>query len=418
MDLCSLKQLKVVKISSDRLCLGMYVSELDCSWLETPFPLQGLLLQHEDDLHTLRALCDQVGIDVVKSQLSGEDIQAIANAPPRLLARNYPLLTSTEQELDAAVGKYADSLNNIEQVLHSVAEGQALRSKQMLGAVRDCLESIMRNPTAMLWLMRIKHADRYTAEHCLNVGILAMNFGRYLGLGRQHIEWLGLCGMLHDVGKMQVPQALLNKPGRLTAEEFDIVKRHAEHGYQALRDDPDLPADVLQAVLSHHERLDGTGYPHGLSETSISFFTRITSIVDAYDAITSQRCYSSAQPSDKALQILYANRNNQFDARLVERFIQCVGLYSPGAIVELNNGERAVIIAANPAADFRLCPKVAVVRDAEGHAIQERIVDLAAERQRPVEQQLRIKRLLTLEESGIDLESFTRNTLNPDQPGP
>ncbi|TVP88123.1 MAG: HD-GYP domain-containing protein [Pseudomonadaceae bacterium] len=407
-----MKQIQVVKITTDRLCLGMYVSELDCSWLQTPFPLQGILLKNDDDLLTLRALCEQVGIDVKKSLLSSQDIRAIAKAPPRLTSKTYPILTTTEDELEVASEHYQSSLQEIERLLGEVANGQPLRSQQVIGAVHECLESIIRNPSAMLWLSRIKHADRYTAEHCLNVGILAMNFGRHLGLGRQYIEWLGLCGMLHDVGKMQVSAALLNKPGRLTPDEFDQVKKHAEYGYQALRDDPTLPPAVLEAVYSHHERLDGTGYPRGLRDVAIGFFTRVTSIVDAYDAITSQRCYSPAESSAKALSILYNNRGSQFDSRMVEYFIQSVGLYAPGAIIELNNGERAVIIASNPAPDLRLCPKVAVVRDAKGHAVQERIVDLAAERTRPPEQQLRIKRLLTLDESGIDLESFTRQTLN------
>lgn len=403
-----MKELQVITMPVSQLRLGMYVCELDCSWLQTPFPLQGLLLDTEDDLLTLRALCRVVKIDVLKSRLPRWEIDA-ARLTDEALAVRYPLLSPMPEELGPALVAQRKALEDIEGLLADIAAGKPLRSSRIIESLHGCLDSIIRNPSAMLWLARIKHADRYTAEHCLNVAILAMTFGRHLGLSRLHLEWLGLCGMLHDVGKMRVPLTLLNKPGRLSAEEFAEVQRHAELGHAALKDDPELPPRVLDAVLSHHERLDGTGYPQRLLASDIGFFTRITSIVDAYDAITSQRCYSPAQSSDRALNILYANRGTQFDELLVVRFIESIGVYPPGVPVALSNGEIAVVIANNP--QWRLLPRVAVVRNAEGCEVPQRIVDLSAERHLPVAERLRILRTLPAEEVGLDLAAFAEQTV-------
>lgn len=404
-----MKQLQVISLPVSHLRLGMYVCELDCSWLQTPFMLQGILLKNEDDLLTLQSLCRRVSVDVHKSRLTPQEIE-VARLVEQIVAPRYPLLSNMPEELLAASVAQRKALDDIEVMLAEISAGKPLRSADIVGSLRDCLDSIVRNPSAMLWLARIKHADRYTAEHCLNVAILAMNFGRHLGLSRLHLEWLGLCGMLHDVGKMQVPADLLNKPGRLTAEEFEVVKRHAEQGYEALRDDPDLPPTVLAAVRSHHERMDAKGYPQQLPPDQIGFFTRITSIVDAYDAITSQRCYSPAQSSDRALNILYANRGTQFDEMLVIRFIESVGVYPPGVPVELSSGEVAVVIANNP--QWRLLPKVAVVGGNPASCHLHRIVDLATELALPAEKRLRIVRALAADEIGLDLEAFAAQTLN------
>ncbi len=398
--------LQVLKIDAGQLRLGMYVCELDRPWIEAPFLFQGFLLKDPDDLMTLRSLCRHVYIDLYKTSIN---IEKLESAAPKLPAPAYPVTTDIRAELPAAARRYGETLDAVRELLGSLECGRDASTHETPVLVQGCVESIIRNPSAMLWLSRIKHRDQYTAEHCMNVGVLAMALGRKLGLGRKHIELLGLCGMLHDVGKMRLDQAILNKLGRLTADEFEHVKLHVTYGHEELSRDADLPAEVLNVALSHHERLDGRGYPRGLPAASLDFYTRACAIVDAYDAITSRRCYSDAQSSATALKILYENRGVQFDEQLVVQFIECIGIYPPGALVELNSGEVGVVLSVDP--DNRLSPRVGLVRDTHKRAMQQRVVDLAEQSGVAPTERLRVAQVLVDGSYGVDLETFTLDNI-------
>jgi len=272
------------------------------------------------------------------------------------------------------------------------------------------VDSIERNPSAMLWLTRIKNVDKYTAQHCLNVGILAIALGRHVGVGRKHMELLGLCGMLHDVGKMKVNQTILNKPGRLTREEFEHMKLHVTYGRDILVKDKSLQPEVVAAAYQHHERQDGKGYPTGMNAGSLNFYTKVVTIVDAYDAITSQRCYSDGNTSATALKILYENSGTQFDPKLVVKFIECVGIYPPGAVVEMQSGEVGVVLSVEP--ENRLLPKVVLLLGPDKKPMPQRIVDLKQQRELRAEQQHRIGKVLLDGAHGISLADFTRANVN------
>ena len=166
----------------------------------------------------------------------------------------------------------------------------------------------------------------------------------------------------------------------------------------------------MKVALQHHERLDGRGYPKGALAGTLDFYTRVVAIVDAYDAITSRRCYSSPRSSAEALKILYEERGTQFDEKLVVKFIECVGLYPAGALVELSSGEVGVVLAVNP--EHRLLPKVALIRDAEKRTIPQRVVDLSASRNEEGKPDLRVKSVLVDGSHGIDLEAFTQSNIN------
>ena len=401
------KTLHQIQVPVSQLRLGMYVCLLDRPWLETPFLFQGFLINDEKELLTLRTLCNYVFIDVLKTHV---DVSDLSNAPlqPEKAQFAYPVATDVELELGAAAGHYGKAFYEIKNILDAVSRGDSFSTAEMIEAVRDCLDSVIRNPSALMWLTRIKHADQYTAEHCVNVGIQAMTLGRHLGLGLKHLELLGLSGMLHDVGKMDIDPDILNKPDRLTAEEFEIVKEHALFGYQELSKDEDLPEEVKNVAYSHHERLDGKGYPRGLPGHALDFYTRVITIVDAYDAITSKRCYSPSNPSAKALKILYDSRGVQFDEALVVKFIECIGIYPPGTLVQMNTGEVGVILSAEP--DHRLAPKVALVRDCHKQPMEQLIVDLRHEPAGP--QALRVNQVLVDGSYGVDLESFTLENIH------
>ncbi len=399
---------ETIKLPTDQLRLGMHVSQLDRPWLDTPFLFQGFPLHDEDDLHALRNICEYVYIDVLKSRSLKAMVRSALVGRGKL--RKYEIKRPVEEEIRQAHGLYQNSFGEVEQILDSAYTTDSIEIETLRRHVRECVDSIERNPSAMLWLTRIKNVDKYTAQHCLNVGILAIALGRHVGVGRKHMELLGLCGMLHDVGKMKVNQTILNKPGRLTREEFEHMKLHVTYGRDILVKDKSLQPEVVAAAYQHHERQDGKGYPTGMNAGNLNFYTKVVTIVDAYDAITSQRCYSDGNTSATALKILYENSGTQFDPKLVVKFIECVGIYPPGAVVEMQSGEVGVVLSVEP--ENRLLPKVALLLGPDKKPMPQRIVDLKQQRELRAEQQHRIGKVLLDGAHGISLADFTRANVN------
>lgn len=397
-----------VRIHPIQLQFGMYVCMLDRPWLETPFLFQGFLVSHEEDLFALRSLCEYVYIDLLLTRVdvSGlKPLKAISGPGPRA----YPISVDIEHEIGRAGKAYHRSLTEIKLILHCVNEHNSIDFDKMVLAVRDCLESVIRNPSALLWLARIKHVNQYTAEHCVNVGIQAMALGRHLGIATKHIELLGLCGMLHDVGKMNLDQDVLNKPGSLTSEEARHVQLHPVMGRDQLSKDPKVPKEVINVAYSHHERIDGLGYPQKLPASRLDFYIRAITIVDAYDAMTSNRCYSAGKCSAHALKTLYNDIGTQFDESLVIKFIECIGLYPPGSLVEMNSGEVGVVLSVDPLR--RLSPKVALLRDSQKRPMHQLVVDLKHE-PFAVKGGMRVAGVLPDGAHGISLESFSFANVN------
>ena len=327
-------------------------------------------------------------------------LKAISGPGPQA----YPINVDIESEIGRAAKAYSRSLAEIKYILQLIHDHQNIDIEQMMVVVHDCLESVIRNPSALLWLTRIKHVDQYTAEHCVNVGIQAMALGRHLGLGAKHIELLGLCGMLHDVGKMSLDQDILNKRGRLTPEDARHLRLHPVMGRDQLAKDPKVPQEVINVAYSHHERIDGKGYPEKLPAGRLDFYIRAITVVDAYDAITSERCYSPSKSPAEALKILYKNIGTQFDESLVIKFIECIGLYPPGSLVQMGTGEVGIVLSVDPL--HRLSPKVALLLDDQKKPMQQLIVDLKHE---PAALQggMKIAGVLADGAYGINLESFT-----------
>ena len=226
----------------------------------------------------------------------------------------------------------------------------------------------------MFWMSRVKSRDAYTAEHCLRVAIFTVAFARFLGLPDEDLHVAGMCGLLHDLGKLHVPDHILNKPGPLNCEELAVMKNHTHFGYELMKSDPALDSIISDVSRHHHERIDGRGYPDQLEDWQISRFARIVAIVDAFDAMTSDRCYRDGMPSSDAIRVLFQNRGTQFDAEMVEAFIRMVGIYPPGTLVELSTGEVALIVAVHPGK--KLQPRVEVLLDADKAQVEPRLVDL------------------------------------------
>ncbi|WP_100638944.1 HD-GYP domain-containing protein [Marinobacter salexigens] len=360
--------------------IGMHVIRLDRPWEDTDFLVQGFIINDMAELHALRRQCEFVVIQGVaekhrepvekitgSNRLSGffkrnkKTAPAKAGHVPRRRV-SYINQVSVGRELQTATMRFEEAQGTAKSIMSGLRVSRALDINNARAVVNDCVESVLRNESALMLLTRIKNQDEYTAEHCINVSILAAAFGKHLGMIRGEIQNLALCGMLHDVGKTRIPNEVLNKPGRLTSEEFDLMKNHAVHGRTILMSTGAALNTAVDVAFSHHERIDGKGYPRGLPAEKIPYFAKIIALVDTYDAITSKRVYQKALASMHALEIIHKNRGTQFDAELADEFIQMIGVYPPGSIVEMMNGEVGIVVESDP--DHKLKPKVLMVQDA------------------------------------------------------
>ncbi|WKE64825.1 HD-GYP domain-containing protein [Gallaecimonas kandeliae] len=225
------------------------------------------------------------------------------------------------------------------------------------------VDGALKHPTTMSCLTRIREKDAYLMEHSLNVCILMALFARHLGLDRELIDKLALGALLHDLGKVKVPESILMKPGKLTDEEFEVMKTHVTHSAAILAEEPGLPPEVMDVVANHHERLDGHGYPAGKGAESLSQYARMITIVDVYDALTAERCYKSAMPPTRALKILLDLSGSHFDRTLVQQFIKCIGIYPAGTLVRLKSQRLAVVMEVPP--ETPLKPLVKLIYNAK-----------------------------------------------------
>lgn len=355
-----------------QLTVGMYIVELDIPWEESPFLFQGFLIESEHDIHMVADVCRWVVVDVVEEDW--EPLDGIRSQIPPTRTR-YVEKQDMAKQLTEANRTYQAAKVQIKQLLISAQLGQAMNLKQAQVLVKDCVERVVANPNAILWLTRLKHQDEYTAEHSVNVCLLAIALGQQCDLAPYELENLGICGLMHDIGKMKVPPEILNKPGRLTPEEFEEMARHTTYARQMLLGRSDIYPGAVDVAWSHHERLDGKGYPRGVDSTKLSLFTRIVTVVDAYDAMTSDRCYKAGISSLEALKILHNNSGTQFDPELVRKFVAMIGLYPPGYLLEMSNGEVGIILSADPG--FQLKPRVIMILGPDKQPQPERIINLA-----------------------------------------
>lgn len=362
-----------VKLPADSLEIGMHVTRLDRPWTEVPVLLQELTIQGPDDIDLLRKYCLYVYIEIEKAFWLETGIGKLQQKE-----KHYPGLREQEdirKVLPKAKFTFEQTKLHVDDVLTSISNGEQFDMDASRAAIQACVKNIMRNANALLWLTQIKEQDQYTSEHCLRVGILAIAFGRFLDLDEEDLVLIGLCGMLHDVGKLKVPDDILNKPGRLTRIEYDIMKQHSALGKEILEAQQGAHKLIIDTAHYHHERIDGKGYPQQLNASYLHKFVRMISIVDAYDAITSSRAYKEGAPAFDALKILFSERDMHFDSELTEAFIRMVGIYPPGTLVEMTNGEVGIVVSANP--DARLRPKVELVLSKDKKIRQPYVINLA-----------------------------------------
>lgn len=377
------------KIPIKQLRLGMFIQELGGRWIDHPFWRKAFKLAKPEDLKTLL----ESGVpDVVIDTDKGLDVEAAPAAPtaPATVAQQAPVppepaaqdptptipRVSYEQELAQAKQIQGKAKRAVTNLFNEARLGKAIDVRAVAPLVDEINQSIERNAGALLSIVRLKTADDYTYLHSVAVCALMTSLGQRLGLEGEELHQVGLGGLLHDVGKMGMPMDVLNKPGKLTDDEFTIIKSHPVHGWDILKAAQVTEAIPLDVCLHHHEKTDGSGYPERLSGEQISLHARMGAVCDVYDAITSDRPYKRGWDPAESIKRMAEWRNGHFDEKIFQAFVRTIGIYPTGALVRLKSGRLAVV--TDQSEKSLLTPKVKVFFSTKSNGpIKMEIVDIS-----------------------------------------
>ncbi|WP_365898870.1 HD-GYP domain-containing protein [uncultured Sphingomonas sp.] len=350
-----MRSLKTVPSGDVRL--GMFIHGFEGSWWEHPFWRTRFLLTEPQDLQKLRRFRGGVIVDLARSQPAdsvagtlgaGEaghrESNATTTLPParsRTTSRPDPAdLQAQQAEAARVVG---EALDTVRGTFDDVRLGRAISQEKITTLVNDIAAQLDSNAPALLRVLQLKSKHQYTYLHSVAVCTLMVNLARHLELEDERVRALGLAGLLHDVGKVAIPDAVLDKPGRLLPEEMALVRTHPEDGATLLREDPAIPELAIEVCLHHHERWDGTGYPHRMAGEEISLPARMGAICDVYDALTSHRAYKRAWTPTRALSEMWS-WDGHFDQPLLFEFMRSLQLYPPGMLVRLASDRLAIVL--------------------------------------------------------------------------
>jgi HD-GYP domain-containing protein (c-di-GMP phosphodiesterase class II) len=392
--------MELLQVPVEKLTIGMYVSKLDRPWTETPFAFQGFMLKSNKQIDVLKKYCKYVFVDPEK-----EDRREIGKATAEELAKIrgttvYKEVASVEVELPKAQNAYVSSKVVMQELSRAVEIGNAIDSSRSHEAAAQITESVVRNPDAMALLTKLQESSGATLSRAVGISVMMTIFGRFLQLPVEQIHLLGMLGLLQDVGKLKLPPELATH-GPATAEEVELYRTHVNHSFRILSSTPHLPPELPGLASLHHERYDGSGYPRGLRGDAIELLGLIAGIVDAYDTLTAPRPFGENLSPGNALSILFKERGKQFHHALVEQFIQCIGVFPVGSVVELNSGEVAIVIAQNMVR--RMQPRIMVVQDVLGNRlIPFKMLDLMKEPKVRPDEPYRIQRTLEYDAVKID----------------
>lgn len=391
-----------VKIDVADLRVGMFVVELDKPWEESSFMFQGLEINTTADIQKVQQECKHVWVDYDEFALKKQSkADPINNAGVGSTASTH----TVEDEFEAATEVHTMANHAITNLFEEIRLGAEIDGGKVKQAVNGCVDSILRNPDASVWLTRIQAKDVGTAQHSLNVAALSIVMAKAMGLTTREMEDVGVCGMLHDVGKTSMSEELLTREGELTEAEMEEMRKHTRYGRDILISTKSVMSGAADVAHSHHERVDGTGYPRRLDAESIPMFAKIVAIAEAYDVITSNQPYREARSPSEALQELYAQRGKQFDEELVIKFIDAVGIFPPGSIVELLNGEIGIVLSNT---SDKLRPRIILILDELKEPVPQRIVDLSTMEVDNAGNVYQIKTTLSDGAFGIDIADFQR----------
>jgi len=360
-----------IKLKSGDLRKGMFVCEIDRPWSQTPFPPAGFAIKSEADIEEVKQHCDYIYIDLGRTRMTRVKIDA---PPPRNFAgENHH--TPLEKEMPHAESVKNATSTLVQSFLDDIRLGHSLDLKLAQSAVSHCVASALRNPDALMLITRMQEKSPQVAAHAFNGCVYSIILGRIQGLEARQLEELGVSGLLHDIGHIEIPDEILNKTTTLSEEEFALIKRHTTFGRDILLSAGDIHNGAAEVAYSHHECPDGSGYPRGLKDPQIDLHCKIVAVVDKYEAITRNTPYRTAQSHLDAVNLLNLLADSgKIDKLLCASFVSYLGFYPPGTIVELSSGEVAIVLKSH--SKNRLRPLLLIVRDAENTPV-EKIVDLA-----------------------------------------
>ena len=382
------------KVFVHDLEVGMFVSDLDRPWHQTPFPIQGFHIRSQDDIRALTSHCKWVAVDVAESRNAGGSNQSdkitfglskSAKSKGRQELKLPPLnirepvvhqkVTSLKKELKVSRRLMVDVDEALSRVFDAVRQNQRPDLSAVAKVTQSLVASVLRNPDAMLWLSRTRQQDDFTYRHSLNMSVWALVCGRELGLNEGLLNHLGMGCLLSQIGKLALPAAMLRKEGRLDADEYEMYRTYVDKGVHYL-EDTGVSRAVLSVVQYHRERHNGSGFPEGVRGDRIPLLGKIAGLAEYFESVVSPRDQSTAMTPARAVSMLYELRNIEFQEDLVEKFIAAVGVYPTGSLVELNDGQRGVVVSHS--VERRLWPKVMVMTDPTHKPLKSaKIIDLA-----------------------------------------
>ena len=343
------------KINVGQLKTGMYLKEFCGSWMEHPFWRSGFVVSDPKDIQAILAssikevwIDTGKGLDVPADQVSTSEAQAQVQVEAQLHAAVSTPRDTSPVSIADELGRAAHICRQSRQAVISMFEearmGKAVDTGGARQLVEDITDSVTRNPDALISLARLKTADAYTYMHSVAVCAMMVALARQLGLDGQQTRTAGIAGLMHDLGKAAMPMDVLNKPGKLTEAEFAIIKTHPQEGHRLLQASANVDPMVLEVCLHHHEKTDGSGYPHGLKGDEISLFAKMGAVCDVYDAITSNRPYKSGWDPAHSLRKMAEWANGHFDAKVFQAFVKSLGIYPVGSLVRLSSGRLGVVV--------------------------------------------------------------------------
>ncbi|MGH8151472.1 MAG: HD-GYP domain-containing protein [Rhodanobacteraceae bacterium] len=405
-------ELEEIRIDTADLAIGMFVCRLDRPWEGTPFPLQGVEVRTKADIRALREQCSFVYIDRRREVVGGQRLLLTLPrsgqwATRELRSTLYGYESDFEDELPRAQAALEATSKLLDCIYADIASGRELSVAYVEQVVRPLVASVLRSADAFLFLEGMRRHDNYTYSHAISCGALAAAFGRHLGLPEGTIVSLATGGLLMDVGKTRVPEALLRSTGPLQPTDITIVRTHVPHGLDIAQTGGVTDPDVLDVLRTHHERQDGSGYPDRLAGNAIPMAGRMLAIIDSYDAMSSIRPYRAPLSRHEALQEIYRARDTLYQTELVEQFLVCLGVYPTGSRVQLSTGEVAVVLEQNHVR--RLRPTVLVISSPDKQPLPDfRVFDLL--NQTTDGHTVEIARALPVDAYAIDTSGFLVST--------
>ncbi|MTW22106.1 HD-GYP domain-containing protein [Allochromatium palmeri] len=343
----------IKKINVEDLRVGMYIHDLNCGWLDHSFLRRRFQIKSDSNIERIRSLGvhdlyidTDKGADLSSAPTEGEVVERLEQEMVEVAGLEHEQIqpVALAEERIEARRIHNEALEVIDELMRDARLGRPVTLERARNAIGTMVGSIFRNQNALMALARIRHTDRYTFEHSVNVSVLMVSFARELGLESSVIEEIGVGALLHDIGKTLVPDAILNKPDRLSDDEFAIMRNHVVRSREILAAIPGFSPTALAVAAEHHERYDATGYPDHKGGEAISIYGRMAAIVDVYDAITSDRVYHKGMEPHQALRKLLEWSRFHFDPHLVRQFIRCVGIYPVGSLVRLESHRLGVVL--------------------------------------------------------------------------